>query len=131
MHDFEPEDKSRPLPDRNTREVQAESVAFVVSNWLGLDTSDYSFGYIASWSSGKEISELRASLDEIRQASHGIIDGIEEQIPKTLDKDESPEKTLEKTSFRKRRLADRANAARSAADDAKHELVRPAATVIR
>ena len=115
MHDFEPEDKSRPLPDRNTREVQAESVAFVVSNWLGLDTSDYSFGYIASWSSGKEISELRASLDDVRLASHGIIDGIEEQILGTRKPGERERGEMERTPGRDaRRLTERAGAARTA-----------------
>lgn len=115
MHDFEPEDKSRPLPDRNTREVQAESVAFVVSNWLGLDTSDYSFGYIASWSSGKEISELRASLDDVRLASHGIIDGIEEQILGTRKQGERERGEMERTPGRDaRRLTERAGAARTA-----------------
>ena len=115
MHDFEPEDKSRPLPDRTTREVQAESVAFVVSNWLGLDTSDYSFGYIASWSSGKEISELRASLDDVRLASHGIIDGIEEQILGTRKPGERERGEMERTPGRDaRRLTERAGAARTA-----------------
>lgn len=115
MHDFEPEYKSRPLPDRNTREVQAESVAFVVSNWLGLDTSDYSFGYIASWSSGKEISELRASLDDVRLASHGIIDGIEEQILGTRKPGERERGEMERTPGRDaRRLTERAGAARTA-----------------
>ena len=115
MHDFEPEDKSRPLPDRNTREVQAESVAFVVSNWLGLDTSDYSFGYIASWSSGKEISEWRASLDDVRLASHGIIDGIEEQILGTRKPGERERGEMERTPGRDaRRLTERAGAARTA-----------------
>lgn len=55
------------------------SVDLADSNWFGLDTSDYSFVYIASWSTGKKISELRASLNIVRLASHGIIDGIEEQ----------------------------------------------------
>ena len=45
-----------------TKEVEAESVAYVVCNHFGLDTSDYSFSYIASWSSGKEMSELRSSI---------------------------------------------------------------------
>ena len=55
------------------------SVDLADSNWFGLDTSNYSFVYIASWSTGKKISELRASLNIVRLASHGIIDGIEEQ----------------------------------------------------
>lgn len=52
MHDVDPAREGSSLPDRGTREVQAESVAYVVSSWLGLDTSDYNFGYIASWSDG-------------------------------------------------------------------------------
>ena len=52
--------------DRRTREVEAESVAYTVCQYLGLDTSDYSFGYITGWSSGREQKELRASLECIR-----------------------------------------------------------------
>ena len=80
MHDFEPKGEGTALPGRATREVQAESVAFVVSSWLGLDTGDYSFGYVAGWSEGKNLSELRASLDEIRGAAHGIIGGMEQKM---------------------------------------------------
>ena len=57
MHDTAPDDPTR--PDRRTREVQAESVAYAVCQHYGLDTSDYSFGYVAGWSSGKELSELK------------------------------------------------------------------------
>lgn len=53
-------------PDSRTREVQAESVAYAVCQHYGLDTSDYSFGYVAGWSSGKELKELKASLETIR-----------------------------------------------------------------
>ena len=49
--------------DRRTREVEAESVAYTVCQYLGLDTRDYSFGYITGWSSGREQTELRASLE--------------------------------------------------------------------
>lgn len=80
MHDSEPKGEGPALPGRATREVQAESVAFVVSSWLGLDTGDYSFGYVAGWSEGKDLSELRASLDEIRGAAHGIIGGMEQRM---------------------------------------------------
>ena len=52
-------------PDSRTREVQAESVAYAVCQHYGLDTSDYSFGYVAGWSSGKDLKELRASLETI------------------------------------------------------------------
>ena len=63
--------------DRNTREVQAESIAYVVAQQLGLDTSDYSFGYIAEWSAGKELKELSASMDVIHKTSMQIIENIQ------------------------------------------------------
>lgn len=64
--------------DRNTMEVQAESVAFVVCNYLGIDTSDYSFGYVAGWSEGKELKELSASMEVIRKTASEIIKGLEQ-----------------------------------------------------
>ena len=64
--------------DRMTREVEAESVAYTVCQHFGLDTSDYSFPYIASWSSGKEVSELRNSLDTIRQTAGSFIEELTE-----------------------------------------------------
>ena len=63
-------------PDRRTREVQAESVAYAVCQHYGLDTSDYSFGYVAGWSSGKELSELKASLETIRATANDLINVI-------------------------------------------------------
>ena len=63
--------------DRSTREVQAESVAYVVCRALGLDTSDYSFGYVAGWSSDKELKALKASLDAIVRTSDKIIKAFE------------------------------------------------------
>lgn len=68
---------SEEIPDANTREVQAESVAFVVCQRLRIDTSGYSFGYVASWSSGREAKELLASLDTIRSASCSLIERLE------------------------------------------------------
>lgn len=65
--------------DRNTREVQAESVAYVVCKYLGIDTADYSFGYVAGWSDGKEIRELTDSMELIRRTAKTIIDAIEEK----------------------------------------------------
>lgn len=62
--------------DRMTREVQAESVAYTVCSALGLDTSDYSFGYIAGWSSGKEVKELSASMEVIRKTAADLIDRL-------------------------------------------------------
>ena len=64
-------------PDRRTREVQAESVAYTVCQHYGLDTSDYSFGYVAGWSSGKELSELKASLETIRATANDLITKID------------------------------------------------------
>ena len=52
-----------PVKDRNTKEVEAESVAFTVCQHFGIDTSDYSFGYIAGWSSGRNMKELKSSLE--------------------------------------------------------------------
>ena len=62
--------------DRNTREVQAESVAFTVCSMLGLDTSTYSFGYVAGWSTGKEIKELNASMEVIRTTAKDIVERL-------------------------------------------------------
>ena len=63
--------------DRRTREVQAESVAYAICQHYGLDTSDYSFGYVAGWSSGRELSELKASLETIRKAANELITDID------------------------------------------------------
>lgn len=63
--------------DRRTAEVQAESVAYVVSNSLGVDSSGYSFGYIAGWSSGKEHDELKQSLQVIHDTAAEILRGLE------------------------------------------------------
>ena len=62
--------------DRNVKEVEAESVAYVVCCRLGIDTSDYSFGYVAGWSKNKALPELKTSLEVIRSTAAGIIDAI-------------------------------------------------------
>ena len=67
---------------RETKEVEAESVAYVVCQYFGLDTSDYSFGYIAGWSSGKGTPELKASLENIRNTSNEIISNVEQILIK-------------------------------------------------
>lgn len=61
---------------RSTKEVEAESVAYVVCQRLGIDTSDYSFGYVAGWSQGKELSELKASLNTIQTTAAALIDAV-------------------------------------------------------
>lgn len=64
--------------DRQTKEVEAESVAYIVCQHYGLDTSEYSFGYIAGWSSGRDTLELKHSLKLISDTSHTFIKGIQE-----------------------------------------------------
>ena len=66
--------------DRQTKEVQAESVAYWVTQMIGLDTSNYSFGYISGWSKDKEVSELKESLDVIKQTADKLSSSIEEKI---------------------------------------------------
>ena len=78
LHDIDlnaPEQPDR--PDRRTREVQAESIAYTVCQHYGLDTSDYSFGYVAGWSSGRELAELKTSLETIRATAAEIINTID------------------------------------------------------
>lgn len=65
--------------DQRTREVEAESVAYTVCQHYGIDTSDYSFGYIAGWSSDKQTKELKASLGTIRNTAAGLITSIDEK----------------------------------------------------
>ena len=68
--------------DRLTKEVEAESVAYTVCQHFGIDTSDYSFGYIAGWSSGKDVNELKQSLETIQKTATELITNIEDRIPK-------------------------------------------------
>jgi len=69
--------------DRSTREVQAESVAYVVCSGLGIDTSDYSFGYIAGWSSGKGIKALTSNLETVRKTAKVILEKLGEGAVKS------------------------------------------------
>ena len=62
---------------RNTEEVEAESVSYAVCQYFGIETAENSFGYIAAWSQGKELKELRASLETINKISSELITGIE------------------------------------------------------
>ena len=80
LHDIDlnaPKEEQKPRVDRRTREVEAESVAYTVCQHYGLDTSDYSFGYVAGWSSGKELAELRGSLETIRNTAAEMINAID------------------------------------------------------
>lgn len=83
LHDIDlnaPTEEMENRPNRRTREVEAESIAFTVCQHFGLDTSDYSFGYVAGWSSDKEIKELKASLETIRTTASALITEIEERL---------------------------------------------------
>lgn len=73
------EEKSDQI-DRNTKEVEAESVAYTVCQHFGIDTGEYSFGYIASWSRGKELTQLKESLGRIRCNAAEMIDLIEQRF---------------------------------------------------
>ena len=80
LHSKEVEQDEQMKKDRNTKEVEAESIAYTICQHFGVDTSDYSFGYIAGWSSGRDTKELRASMDTIRRTASELITGIEEQL---------------------------------------------------
>lgn len=80
LHSKEVEQDEQMRKDRNTKEVEAESIVYTVCQHFGVDTSDYSFGYIAGWSSGRDTKELRASMDTIRRTASELITGIEEQL---------------------------------------------------
>jgi antirestriction protein ArdC len=72
--------KDQNLPDRRTREVEAESIAYTVCARYGLDTSDYSFGYVATWSGEKQLDALKASLDTIRKEADAIIPEVDKHF---------------------------------------------------
>ena len=101
LHDIDPnapKEKQADRPDRRTREVQAESVAYAVCQHYGLDTSDYSFGYVAGWSSGRELDELKSSLETIRSTAAEIINSIDEhlqEIQKEHDKEQVQKEVAE------------------------------------
>lgn len=65
---------------RNSKEIEAESVAYVICKHYGINTSDYSFGYVAGWSEGREIPELKASLETIRNTAVGMITAIDDKL---------------------------------------------------
>ena len=98
LHAFKPDEKAAPedKKDRHTKEVEAESVAYTVCQRYGIETSDYSFGYIAGWSSGKETKELKSSLDTIRKTAAEMIEGIDAKLKVLLaEKAQSAEKEAE------------------------------------
>ena len=95
LHDIDlnaSKEKQKPRVDRRTREVEAESVAYTVCQHYGLDTSDYSFGYVAGWSSGKELAELRGSMKTIRNTAAEMINAIDGHFAE-LQKAQEKERT--------------------------------------
>lgn len=82
LHAIDPKDlpPEEPRLTRNAKEVEAEAVAYTVAQHYGIETSDYSFAYIAGWSHGKDTPELKASLDRIRKAADEMITSIDEQF---------------------------------------------------
>lgn len=87
LHDREILEEMGIQKDKLTREVEAESIAYCVCQYFGLDTSEYSFPYIGSWSSGKDMKELRASMDTIRKTAGEFIDSMTEQLQEILRED--------------------------------------------
>ena len=86
--------------DRHTEEVEAESISYAVCQYFGIQTGDNSFGYIASWSQGKELKELRASLETINKTASGLITDIEKHFTEIckergIDPKAMPEQTAE------------------------------------
>lgn len=109
LHNITP-DEVKDLPpeerkDRQTKEVEAESIAYTVCMHYGLDTSDYTFGYVAGWSSTKELPELNASLSVIQKTANEIISGIDEHLAKlekakeVLNEKSTPENKTAENGF--------------------------------
>ena len=104
LHAIDPDapvTKQADRPDSRTREVQAESVAYAVCQHYELDTSDYSFGYVAGWSSGKDLKELRASLETIRATAHELIttiDGHLAELQQQRQTQQAVEQTVEQAA---------------------------------
>ena len=71
---------------RNTLETEAESVSYTVCDYFGIDTSDYSFGYIAGWVSTLELVELKESMETIRKTASHVISGIEDKLKELIKK---------------------------------------------
>ena len=96
LHAIKPDEKVAPeeRKDRHTKEVEAESVAYTVCQRYGIETSGYSFGYIAGWSSDKDTKELKGSLETIRSTAAEMIESIDAKL-KVLLAEKSQEQTQE------------------------------------
>lgn len=137
LHDIDlnaPPQKQADRPDRRTREVQAESIAYTVCQHYGLDTSDYSFSYVAQWSSGRALAELKASLETIRSTASELIKEIDKnfaeltqdreqtQAQETPENEPTPEEKTEATAEPpQEEKADTAEPAKSGAQEEQPE----------
>lgn len=92
---------------RNGKEVEAESVAYVVCQHYGINTSDYSFSYVAGWSEGKETPELKASLDKIRQTASEFIYQIDQRMEVLMAEKEQVQETAKTENPFVQELADK------------------------
>lgn len=91
LHDKEIMESLGVEKDRLTKEVEAESVAYCVCSSFGLDTSDYSFPYIAGWSSSREMKEMKTSMDVIRKTAGEMIDQLTEELEIILEEKQKTE----------------------------------------
>lgn len=89
--------------DRETKEVQAESVAYWVTQMVGLDTSDYSFGYISGWSKDREVTELKENLDLIKTTADKISADLERELSKSIEQTEDLKPGVEQVEQAKRK----------------------------
>ncbi len=91
---------------RNEKEVQAESIAFIIAEKLGIDTSEYSFPYIASWSDGKQLDQLTKVLEDIQQAARKMYAAIESELLKLNKRDLTMDEMLSDTELNNRQKAE-------------------------
>ena len=100
------EGQEPPKPkDRNTEEVEAESVSYAVCQYYGIETGENSFGYIANWSSGKELPELKASLDTIQKTASSLISDIDRNFMEICKEREIDPTALEPAEMTAEELA--------------------------
>ena len=110
LHDKDTVPEAKDI-SRNGKEVEAESVAYVVCQHYGINTSDYSFSYVAGWSEGKETPELKASLDKIRQTASEFIYQIDQKMEVLMaDKEQGKETAEEKVSVKSKLKANKEKA---------------------
>ena len=98
LHDRDTGDRTSGLVDRATKEVEAESVAYTVCQHFGIDTSDYSFGYVAGWSRDRELSDFKASLNMIQKTAGKLLDEIQQKLREREPLENLVQKTAEKLS---------------------------------